>query len=171
MSRRRCEANQAAWAIYCPNQSSTFIDCPCITMCDTPAQTITLGCVGGKCEGVCSPPLGGTGGSTAFTQASGGYTGNDGAGGIGGTIGSSSSGGAGGSITSGGAGGGIVVSSPATDASVTAIVGPFTAVSVGSDCACALKADKNIACRVVGGYGTCEPPSGTFISVFLGSTW
>ena len=49
MSKRRCEANQAAWAIYCPNQSSTFIECPCAVMCDTPAQTITFGCVSGKC--------------------------------------------------------------------------------------------------------------------------
>jgi len=108
MSKRRCEANQAAWAIYCPNQSSTFIDCPCITMCDTPAQTITLGCVGGKCEFVCSPPALGAGGSTALPQASGGYTGNDGAGGHAGTGGSSNSGGSGGSgiggsLASGGA--------------------------------------------------------------------
>jgi hypothetical protein len=82
MSKKRCGANQAAWAIYCPNQSSTFIDCPCITMCDTPAQTITLGCVGGKCEFVCSPPVVGTGGSTVFPPGNGGYTGNDGAGGM-----------------------------------------------------------------------------------------
>jgi hypothetical protein len=68
MNKRRCEANQAAWAIYCPNQSSTFIDCPCITWCDTPAQTITLGCVGGKCEFVCSPPALGAGGSTAMPR-------------------------------------------------------------------------------------------------------
>jgi len=150
MSKRRCEANRAAWAIYCPNQSSKFIDCPCITMCDTPAQTITLGCVGGKCEFVCSPPVLGTGGSTAFPQASGGYTGNDGAGGRGGT------------------GGGIVVSPPATDASVTATSGPFTAVSVGSDCACGIRVDKTIDCWAIGNYGTCEPPGGTFMSVSLG---
>jgi hypothetical protein len=56
MSKRRCEANQAAWAIYCPNRSSTFIACPCAVICDTPAQTIIFGCVGGKCAVVCSPP-------------------------------------------------------------------------------------------------------------------
>jgi hypothetical protein len=82
MSKRRCEANQAAWAVYCPNQSATRISCPCITMCNTPAQTMTFGCAGGKCEVVCSPPLGGTGGSTVFPLASGGSSGSGGGGGM-----------------------------------------------------------------------------------------
>ena len=86
MSKRRCEANQAAWAIYCPNQSSTFIECPCAVMCDAGAQTFTFGCVGGKCEVVCSPPLGGAGGSTVFPPASGGSSGSGGGGGMGGAI-------------------------------------------------------------------------------------
>ncbi len=101
MSEKRCEANQAAWAVYCPNQSATRIDCPCLTMCDTPAQTITFGCIGGKCEVVCTPPLGGAGGRTVIRLGSGGYSGNNGTGGNGGTGGSSNSGGSGGGGTGG----------------------------------------------------------------------
>ncbi len=101
MSKRRCEANQTAWAIYCPNQSSTLIDCPCAVMCETGAQTFTFGCVGGKCKVVCSPPVGGAGGSTVIPLGSGGYSGNDGTGGNRGTGGSSNSGGSGGGGTGG----------------------------------------------------------------------
>ena len=30
VSKKRCEANQAAWAAYCPNRSPTDGDCPCV---------------------------------------------------------------------------------------------------------------------------------------------
>jgi hypothetical protein len=78
MSEKRCEANQAAWAVYCPNQSATPRSCPCVLMCDTPEQTMAFNCVGGKCEVVCSPPLGGAGGNAVPLSGSGGMSGSDG---------------------------------------------------------------------------------------------
>ena len=125
MSKRRCEANRAAWAIYCPNQSSTFIDCPCITMCDIPAQTITLGCVGGKCEFVCSPPVVGTGGSTVFPLGGGGTTGNDGAGGMRGA-----DAGSGGSFVTGSGSGGSFGSPDTGGASGKAVTCTFGGLTV-----------------------------------------
>lgn len=157
LSQKRCDANRAAWASYCPSQSPTSFLCPCYETC----KNEVFGCFGGRCTTPC-PPAGSAGGSTAFPHASGGNSGNDGDGGIGATVGSSSSGGA------RDTGGGTVVLPPASDASVTAISGPFTSVSVGSDCACGVRVDKTIACWVVGGYGTCEPPSGTFSAISLG---
>ena len=51
LSRRRCEANQAAWAITCPNQSPQPGVCPCVVEC--PGQAIA--CVGGRCGLSCPP--------------------------------------------------------------------------------------------------------------------
>ena len=51
ISQRRCNANQAAWASYCPNQSPTSFPCPCVAMCDHEI----FGCVGGRCTTSCPP--------------------------------------------------------------------------------------------------------------------
>ena len=44
VSKKRCEANQAAWSSYCPNQSPKDESCKCVG-CDGQA----IGCVGGQC--------------------------------------------------------------------------------------------------------------------------
>lgn len=51
ISRKRCDANQAAWASYCPNQSPTSFPCPCVALCDHEI----FGCVGGRCTTSCPP--------------------------------------------------------------------------------------------------------------------
>jgi hypothetical protein len=102
VSKKRCEANQAAWAAYCPNRSPTDMHCPCaISMCEIHGGTITQGCIGGKCDVLCVPSVGGAGGSTVIPLGSGGYSGNDGTGGMGGAnTGSGSIGGMGGTAGS-----------------------------------------------------------------------
>jgi hypothetical protein len=190
MSKRRCEANQAAWAIYCPNQSSTFIDCPCITLCDTPAQTITLGCVGGKCEFVCSPPVSGAGGSTVLPPGNGGYVGNDGSGGVGGA--DAGSGGSSASSIPAGAFLSVSVSDSLdapgyacavrTDGTIgcwgdnsfgkaTPPAGTFTSVSAGAFAACGLKTDGTISCWGDNAHGESAPPAGKFASVSAGEDY
>ena len=49
ISQKRCDANQAAWASYCPNQSPTSFPCPCLQMC----QNETFRCTGGRCATSC----------------------------------------------------------------------------------------------------------------------
>lgn len=56
---RKCEANQAAWTHYCPNQFPTQVACPCVMLC--PEQVVA--CVGGRCVLRC-PPLGDAGPDT-----------------------------------------------------------------------------------------------------------
>jgi hypothetical protein len=83
VSKKRCEANQAAWAAYCPNRSPTDMHCPCaVSMCEVQGRTITHGCIGGKCDVLCVPSGGGAGGSVVLPSATGGSSGNDGAGGV-----------------------------------------------------------------------------------------
>jgi hypothetical protein len=51
LSKRRCEANQAAWASFCPNESPTNEPCKCVEVCDHGI----FGCVGGRCMTSCPP--------------------------------------------------------------------------------------------------------------------
>jgi hypothetical protein len=55
LSKKRCEANQAAWASYCPNQSPKREDCPCLAQC----LGEVFACVGGRCAPLCPIPVGG----------------------------------------------------------------------------------------------------------------
>jgi hypothetical protein len=48
-TKKRCEANQAAWNSYCPNQSPKDIICPCPYFCP-------ITCVGGECDHRCPTP-------------------------------------------------------------------------------------------------------------------
>ena len=51
LGRKRCDANRAAWASYCPNQSPTSFPCPCVAMCDHER----FACIGGRCTAACPP--------------------------------------------------------------------------------------------------------------------
>jgi hypothetical protein len=51
LSKRRCEANQAAWAFYCPNQSPQLMECPCLGLC----LGDVFSCVAGQCTDWCPP--------------------------------------------------------------------------------------------------------------------
>jgi hypothetical protein len=53
-SKKRCEASQAAWALYCPNQLPKPIDCPCVGLGCTGEY---VGCNGGQCGLWCPPPV------------------------------------------------------------------------------------------------------------------
>ena len=54
LSKRRCDANQAAWATYCPNQSPEYCPCPCVFH-SCPNQV--YGCFGGRCTAGCLPAV------------------------------------------------------------------------------------------------------------------
>ena len=64
ISQRRCDANQAAWASYCPDQSPTSFPCPCVAMC----QGEMFGCMGGRCTTSC-PPTADAAPDVAFVDA------------------------------------------------------------------------------------------------------
>lgn len=51
LTKKRCDANQAAWAAYCPGQSPPVGMCPCL---GCPGQSI--GCVNGQCGLWCHFP-------------------------------------------------------------------------------------------------------------------
>jgi hypothetical protein len=51
MSKKRCDANQAAWATYCPGQSPTLGNCACVGCTGQ-----SIGCVGGQCGLWCHFP-------------------------------------------------------------------------------------------------------------------
>jgi hypothetical protein len=51
LSKKRCEANQAAWASYCPSQSPQLMECPCLMLCLGEA----FSCVAGQCDLTCPP--------------------------------------------------------------------------------------------------------------------
>ncbi len=104
VSKKRCEANQAAWAAYCPNRSPTDGDCPCaVSVCVVQGGTITHGCIGGKCDVLCVPSIGGSGGDVALPLGTGGISGNGGGSGLGGAnMGSGGILGAGGAFGGGG---------------------------------------------------------------------
>jgi hypothetical protein len=53
-SKKRCEASQAAWALYCPNQLPKPIVCPCV---DLGCTGEFIGCVGGRCGLWCPPAV------------------------------------------------------------------------------------------------------------------
>jgi hypothetical protein len=85
-TKKRCEANQAAWTATCPGQSPQVLECPCIAVCEAGWTTVGS-CVGGQCTFDCRVPVdagGGTGGAGG-SGGSGGTGGSGGAGGIGGT--------------------------------------------------------------------------------------
>jgi hypothetical protein len=48
-TQKRCEANQADWNIYCPDQSPKDLLCPCAVFCP-------IVCVGGGCDRRCPTP-------------------------------------------------------------------------------------------------------------------
>jgi len=52
-SKKRCEASQAAWALYCPNQLPKPIVCPCV---DLGCADEFIGCVNGRCGLWCHFP-------------------------------------------------------------------------------------------------------------------
>ena len=52
LSKKRCDANRAAWASYCPNKSPLRGDCPCVQLC----LGEMFSCVAGQCADSC-PPL------------------------------------------------------------------------------------------------------------------
>lgn len=109
-TKKICEANQAAWTSYCPNQLPTSEDCPCIGCVGQ-----AIACVDGQCLLSCHP-FGDAGSDVVVPLGSGGYFGNEGVSGMGGAFlgmgGSSSTGGSnggsGGSSRTGGASGGVV---------------------------------------------------------------
>ena len=49
LSKKRCDANQAAWASYCPDRSPLRQDCPCVELCLGEA----FGCVAVQCTSTC----------------------------------------------------------------------------------------------------------------------
>jgi hypothetical protein len=51
LSKKRCEANQAAWASFCPNQSPQPMVCPCVGLC----LGDVFSCVAGQCTDWCPP--------------------------------------------------------------------------------------------------------------------
>lgn len=51
LSKKRCEANQAAWAFHCPNQSPQLMVCPCVELC----LGDVFSCVAGQCTDWCPP--------------------------------------------------------------------------------------------------------------------
>ena len=53
-SKKRCEASQAAWALYCPNQLPKPIVCQCE---DLRCTGEFIGCVGGRCGLWCPPAV------------------------------------------------------------------------------------------------------------------
>jgi hypothetical protein len=53
LSKKRCEANQAAWSFYCPNQSPQLGECPCAEQCTGEV----FACVGGRCASLCPLPI------------------------------------------------------------------------------------------------------------------
>jgi hypothetical protein len=53
MSTKRCEANQAAWTAYCPDQAPQPLICPCVTQCSSGAASESFACVAGRCTVVC----------------------------------------------------------------------------------------------------------------------
>jgi len=53
LSKKRCEANQAAWSSYCPNQSPQLGECPCAEQCTGEV----FACVGGRCASLCPLPI------------------------------------------------------------------------------------------------------------------
>jgi hypothetical protein len=65
-SKKRCEANQAAWSSYCPNQSPQDDICKCVG-CEGQA----IGCVGGQC-GLWCHPVGDAGGDVVLPIVDGG---------------------------------------------------------------------------------------------------
>jgi hypothetical protein len=50
-SKKRCDANQAAWATYCPGQSPTLGNCACLGCTGQ-----SIGCVNGQCGLWCHFP-------------------------------------------------------------------------------------------------------------------
>jgi len=78
ITNKRCDANRAAWASYCPSQSPTREICPCLQLCPNEV----FGCFGGRCATSC-PPAADAAPDVAFV-ASGGAPGSGGAGGMGG---------------------------------------------------------------------------------------
>jgi hypothetical protein len=53
-TKKRCEANQAAWSATCPGQSPQGRACPCILLCEGPAA---ISCVKGRCLFTCPSTL------------------------------------------------------------------------------------------------------------------
>jgi hypothetical protein len=51
LTKKRCDANQAAWAAYCPGQSPPVGMCPCLGCTGQ-----SIGCVGGQCGLWCHFP-------------------------------------------------------------------------------------------------------------------
>jgi hypothetical protein len=51
LSKKRCDANQAAWAFHCPNQSPQLMVCPCVELC----LGDVFSCVAGQCTDWCPP--------------------------------------------------------------------------------------------------------------------
>jgi hypothetical protein len=175
LSQKRCDANRAAWATYCPNQAPTSFPCPCVQLC----QNETFSCIGGQCSTSCTPVV-----------ASGGASGNGGHSGMGeansGTGGSSAIGIPAGAFLS------VSVSdelfTPANACAVrtdgtlacwgddtfgkaTPTAGTFTSVSVGSSAACGLKTEGTIVCWGDNTHGEATAPAGTFTSVSAGDNY
>jgi hypothetical protein len=48
-TKRRCEANQAAWNLHCPNQSPEHLVCPCMGCLCNGQSCLPLRCIGGQC--------------------------------------------------------------------------------------------------------------------------
>ena len=96
-AKKRCEANQAAWASNCPGQSPQAISCPCVLLC----LGQVVACVGNRCSLSC-PPNGspGSGGAAGTSFIADSATGGRGTGGWAGSGGSATS--AGGSLGTGG---------------------------------------------------------------------
>jgi len=95
----RCEANQAAWTAYCPDQFPNEGECACpATGC--PGQAVAaIACVGGQCGLSCSAAGGSHGGSL------GGAPVGEGGSGVGGLLTAAGGGASGGTITGMGGGG------------------------------------------------------------------
>jgi hypothetical protein len=55
-TKKRCEANQAAWAATCPGQSPQVRECPCMLVCEAWWTTV-MSCAGGQCIFDCRLPV------------------------------------------------------------------------------------------------------------------
>ena len=65
-TRKRCEANQAAWTSYCPNQFPTADSCPCVGCAGQ-----AIACLDGQCLLSCHP-FSDAGGDAALPIVDGG---------------------------------------------------------------------------------------------------
>jgi hypothetical protein len=177
LSQKRCDANRAAWASYCPTQAPTSFPCPCVQLC----QNETFSCIGGHCTTSC-PPVGSSGGASGNGGGGGVGGANAGSGGssassipIGAFLSVSVSDGDGWSVPGYACGvrsdGTLACWGDNTGGEASPPAGTFTSVSAGVSVACGLRTDGTIACWGDNTDGEASPPAGSYASVSVGANY